>query len=152
MWNAQSRPLRHPARGRAAELLWCARTAGRSSTALDGGPAQRLFHEGACRAPSRRRLALRSPEFQGELLRRNLALAAALGPVAERHHTTVAAVAVAWTLAWPGVTGAIVGARRPAEIDGWLDAAALDLTASDLDEIAGAITRTGAGAGPVRPS
>jgi aryl-alcohol dehydrogenase-like predicted oxidoreductase len=90
----------------------------------------------------------RSPEFQGDKLQRNLALADALRPVAERHGTTVATVAIAWTLAWPGVTGAIVGARRPAQIDGWIDAARLELTAADLDEIAAALERTGAGTGP----
>src|SRR3989441_2360794 len=63
----------------------------------------------------------------------------------------VAAVAVAWTLAWPGVSGAIVGARSPAQVDGWISAASLALTDADLDEIAGAIERTGAGTGPVRP-
>lgn len=93
----------------------------------------------------------RSPEFRGEPLRRNLALAAALGPIAERHGTSVGAVAVAWTLAWPGVTGAIVGARRPSQIDGWLPAASLELTGTDLDEVAAALERTGAGAGPTRP-
>ena len=92
----------------------------------------------------------RSPEFQGEKLQRNLALADALRPIAERHRTSVAAVAIAWTLAWPGVTGAIVGARRPAQIDGWIDAAKLELTDADLGEIAGAIERTGAGTGPAR--
>jgi aryl-alcohol dehydrogenase-like predicted oxidoreductase len=92
----------------------------------------------------------RSPEFQGEKLQRNLALAAALAAIAERHRTTVGAVAIAWTLAWPGVTGAIVGARRPAQIDGWIDAARLDLTAADMDDIAAAIERTGAGTGPTR--
>jgi aryl-alcohol dehydrogenase-like predicted oxidoreductase len=60
-------------------------------------------------------------------------------------------VAVAWVLAWSGVTGAIVGARSPAQVDGWIEAATLDLTASDLDEIAAAIARTGAGSGPARP-
>jgi aryl-alcohol dehydrogenase-like predicted oxidoreductase len=84
-------------------------------------------------------------------LRRNLALADALKPIAQRHDTTVAAVAVAWTLAWPGVTGAIVGARNAAQVDGWLDAATLTLTDADLDEMAKAIRRTGAGSGPVRP-
>jgi aryl-alcohol dehydrogenase-like predicted oxidoreductase len=93
----------------------------------------------------------RSPEFRGDLLRRNLALAASLPPIAERHDTTVGAVAVAWTLAWPGVTGAIVGARRPDQIDGWVRAAELSLTQADLAEIATAIERTGAGAGPTRP-
>lgn len=93
----------------------------------------------------------RSKEFTGEGLRRNLALADALRPVAERNGTTVAAVAVAWVLAWPSVTGAIVGARNPQQVDGWLPAASLQLSEGDLDEIAEAIRRTGAGAGPERP-
>ncbi|MGV3722125.1 MAG: aldo/keto reductase, partial [Actinomycetota bacterium] len=54
----------------------------------------------------------RSPFFTGEALQRNVSLAEALRPIAERHGVSVGAVAVAWTLAWPGVTGAIVGARR----------------------------------------
>jgi len=93
----------------------------------------------------------RSTFFSGEALDRNLALADALSPIARRHDTTVGAIAVAWTLAWPAVTGAIVGARRPAQIDGWLPAASLELTEHDLDEIAGAIISTGAGSGPLRP-
>jgi aryl-alcohol dehydrogenase-like predicted oxidoreductase len=63
----------------------------------------------------------------------------------------VSAVAIAWTLAWPGVTGAIVGARTPEQVDGWIAAAPLDLTLSDLDQIAQAIGQTGAGAGPALP-
>ena len=94
----------------------------------------------------------RDPEFRGEKLRRNLALADALRPIAERHRTTVAAVAVAWTLTWPGVTGAIVGAREPSQVDGWIDAATLHLRKADLDEIAATITRTGAGKGPALPA
>ena len=81
----------------------------------------------------------------------NLALAGALVPVAQRHGVSVAAVAVAWTLAWPGVTGAIVGARRPGQVDGWLPAAGLRLTSADLDEIADGIRRTAAGTGPLTP-
>lgn len=90
-------------------------------------------------------------EFQGEALRRNLKLADALRPVAERHDVTVAAVAVAWTLAFPGVTGAIVGARHPGHVDGWIRAGRLTLDDRDLTEIAGAIAATGAGSGPVQP-
>ena len=92
----------------------------------------------------------RHPEFTGEKLEKNLKLAAALKPVAARHDTTVPAVAVAWVLANPAVTGAIVGARSPEQVDGWLDAAKLELTGADLDEIAAAIESTGAGEGPVR--
>jgi aryl-alcohol dehydrogenase-like predicted oxidoreductase len=93
----------------------------------------------------------RSENFSGDTLVRNLRLADALVPIAHRHDATVPAVAVAWTLAWPGVTGAIVGARDPVQVDGWLDAARLQLTRDDLAEIAGAIEATGAGAGPSLP-
>ncbi|GAB2556201.1 aldo/keto reductase [Nocardia heshunensis] len=88
------------------------------------------------------------PEFTTEL-DRNLALVEALRPIAAAHGTTVSAVAIAWTLTWPGVTGAIVGARSPEQIDGWIDAAALRLTPADLDAIAAALRATGAGEGPI---
>jgi aryl-alcohol dehydrogenase-like predicted oxidoreductase len=94
----------------------------------------------------------RVPGFTGEALHRNLALVETLRPVARRHDCSVAAVAVAWTLAWPGVTGAIVGARSPEQVDGWRAAMSLELSAADLDEVAAAIERTGAGSGPTRPA
>jgi aryl-alcohol dehydrogenase-like predicted oxidoreductase len=93
----------------------------------------------------------RSAEFQSPNIERNLALRDALLPVAERHGTNTATVAVAWTLAWPAVTGAIVGARSPEQVDGWIAAASLQLSAEDLDEIARAIRGSGAGAGPGHP-
>ena len=93
----------------------------------------------------------RSPEFQEPNLSRNLALRDALRPIAQRHGTTASAIAVAWTIAWPGVTGAIVGARSPKQVDGWIDAATLRLTPADLKEISAAIVRTGTGAGPTMP-
>jgi aryl-alcohol dehydrogenase-like predicted oxidoreductase len=93
----------------------------------------------------------RAPEFQAPNLDRNLALRDALRPVARRHGVSVSAVAIAWTLAWTGVTGAIVGARSAEQVDGWIGAAALDLSGADLDEIAAALARTGAGSGPLRP-
>ncbi len=94
----------------------------------------------------------RSPGFTEPGLSRNIAVRDALRPVAERHDTTVAAVAVAWTLAWDGVTGAIVGARRPEQIDGWIAAATLGLSDRDLDEVAAVVESSGAGSGPPRPS
>jgi aryl-alcohol dehydrogenase-like predicted oxidoreductase len=93
----------------------------------------------------------RSPDFNEPNLSRNLALRDALRPIAQRHRTTVSAVAVAWTLAWPGITGAIVGGRSPQQVDGWIDAASLELTAADLQEISDTIVRTGAGEGPTIP-
>ena len=94
----------------------------------------------------------RNPEFREPLLSRNLALRDALRPIASRHGVSVAAVAVAWTLSWPGVSGAIVGARSPEQVDGWLAAGNLTLEAADIDEIAGALERTQAGSGPTHPA
>ena len=91
----------------------------------------------------------RGPEFKSPQLERNLALRDALTPIAARHGTTVSAVAIAWVLAWPGVTGAIVGARSPEQVDGWLPAASVSLTPEDLAAIRSAIEQTGAGSGPV---
>ena len=93
----------------------------------------------------------RSPEFHPPAIDRNLALRDALRPTAQRHGVSVASVAVAWTLAWPGTSGAIVGARTPEQVDGWIDAAALELTDHDLEEIAHCIRATGAGEGPEQP-
>ena len=91
------------------------------------------------------------PDFTEPALSANLALAGALRPVAERHGVAPAAVAVAWTLTFPGVTGAIVGARSPHQVDGWLPAASLELKDDDLSDIAAAISATGAGTGPASP-
>jgi aryl-alcohol dehydrogenase-like predicted oxidoreductase len=91
----------------------------------------------------------RSTQFTEPQLSRNIGLRDALRPIAERHGVTVSAIAVAWTLACQGVTGAIVGARSPEQVDGWIAAGSLDLDASDLAQIAGAIQRTVAGSGPV---
>lgn len=79
------------------------------------------------------------PFFSGPLLRHSLALRDALVPLAHRHSTTVAAVALAWVLAWPGVTAAIAGARRPGQIDDWIDAASIELLPEDLDAVNAAI-------------
>jgi aryl-alcohol dehydrogenase-like predicted oxidoreductase len=94
----------------------------------------------------------RAPEFQPPRLAANLALRDALRPLAARRGVSVAALAVAWTLAWPGVTGAIVGARSPEQVEGWISSADLVLDPAELDAIAAAVSRTGAGRGPSRPS
>src|SRR6185295_19178646 len=80
----------------------------------------------------------KSPEFQEPKLSANIALRDALRPIARRHGTTVSAIAVAWTLTSPGVTGAIVGARSAEQVDGCIDAGRVTLTESDLAEIAAA--------------
>jgi aryl-alcohol dehydrogenase-like predicted oxidoreductase len=91
------------------------------------------------------------PDFEEPRLSRNIALRDALRPIAQRHGATIVAIAVAWAVAWPGVTGAIAGARTPEQVDGWVGGGRVELTGSDLDEIAHAIETTGAGDGPLRP-
>ena len=94
----------------------------------------------------------RSAEFNPPNLHHNLVLRDALKPIAQRHETSVSSVAIAWVLSWPGVTAAIVGARSPEQVDGWVGAANLELSQADLDEIVRVIERTGAGSGPSTPN
>jgi len=79
----------------------------------------------------------RAPPFRDPQLSENLELVGRLGVVAERHNTTPGAVAVAWTLRNPAVDGAIVGFRRPAQVDSIAAAANLDLSDEDVAEIEG---------------
>jgi aryl-alcohol dehydrogenase-like predicted oxidoreductase len=100
----------------------------------------------------------KAPSFQEPALSGNLALVAALEPIARRLDVTVSALAIAWVLAVPDVTGAIVGGRRPSQLDDWLDADAIELDAKTLAEIDGLVESTGAGTDqppqppPVAPS
>jgi aryl-alcohol dehydrogenase-like predicted oxidoreductase len=87
----------------------------------------------------------KAPPFQEPKLSQNLALVEALEPIAATLATTVASLALAWVLAVPGVTGVIVGGRRPAQLDDWLGADRLGLDAETLAEIEAAVEATGAG-------
>ncbi len=79
----------------------------------------------------------RDERFREPQLTRNLELVARLEKVADRHDTTPGAVAVAWTLRNPAVDGAIVGFRRPDQVDPILAAASLALSDEDVAEIEG---------------
>jgi aryl-alcohol dehydrogenase-like predicted oxidoreductase len=138
--------------GLAAELPWCLEhnTGVIVYSPMQSGLLTGSFTEARAEALGTDDWRSRSPEFQSPRLQSNLALADALRPIAARHGTTVGTIAVAWTLANPGVTGAIVGARSPEQVDGWIDAGHVDLNAADLDEISAAIERTGAGTGAIR--
>jgi aryl-alcohol dehydrogenase-like predicted oxidoreductase len=77
----------------------------------------------------------RSKYFQEPELTRNLTLASLFTQIGKRHGLTAGAVAIAWTLRHPAVTGAIVGARRPDQIDGIIGAGDFRLSDSELAEI-----------------
>ena len=78
---------------------------------------------------------LESEDFQEPNLSRNLARRDALRPIAQRLGTSVSSVALAWAVAWPGVTGAIVGARESKQIDGWIEGGRLELSKDDLQSL-----------------
>jgi aryl-alcohol dehydrogenase-like predicted oxidoreductase len=76
------------------------------------------------------------PWFTEPQLTQHLALVERLRAVADRHGVTPGAVAVAWTLRHPAVSGAITGYRRPDQVDPIVAAASLELTDADLAELA----------------
>jgi aryl-alcohol dehydrogenase-like predicted oxidoreductase len=86
----------------------------------------------------------RHPDFQEPRLSRNLRLVGLLRAIGARHDRTPAEVAIAWVLHNPAVTGAIVGARRPAQVRGVVGAAGFRLTPKDLAEIDAFFTKEAA--------
>jgi aryl-alcohol dehydrogenase-like predicted oxidoreductase len=91
------------------------------------------------------------PDFQEPGLSTNLAVVDRLAAIAGELGCSLPELAVAWALAWPAVGGAIVGARRPDQLDDWVGAGAVELDDARLDEIAALLDETGAGSGPTRP-
>ena len=79
----------------------------------------------------------KNPEYQEPRLTRNLALVEELRRIGGRYGTSPGAVAIAWTLRQPAVTAAIVGFRRPAQVDGLLAAASLRLAPEEIARIDG---------------
>jgi aryl-alcohol dehydrogenase-like predicted oxidoreductase len=77
----------------------------------------------------------RDEEFQEPHLSRNLKLAGLLQEIGYPYNRTTAEVAVAWTLRHPAVTGAIVGGRRPEQIEEIVGAAEFRLSESELEQI-----------------
>ncbi|WP_273886865.1 aldo/keto reductase [Rubrobacter naiadicus] len=78
----------------------------------------------------------RAPDFNEPRLSRNLALVELLREIGADHGGySPAEVAIAWTLRHPAVTAAIVGGRRPEQVDGVVGAADLTLADEDLSRI-----------------
>jgi aryl-alcohol dehydrogenase-like predicted oxidoreductase len=89
----------------------------------------------------------KNAEFNEPKLTRNVDLVERLRPIAERLGVGLPVLAVSWTLAVPGVTAAIVGARSPEQVDGWLPAGEMRLRDEDIEAIERAIADSGAGQG-----
>ncbi len=78
-----------------------------------------------------------SSDFRAPKLSQSLELVERLKKVAVRYGTTPGAVAIAWTLRLPAVTGAIVGARNAQQAEGVMRAGEIKLTPQDITEIEG---------------
>lgn len=78
----------------------------------------------------------RSSAFSGDVFANNLEVAGRLEKFAFDHGLTVPQVAIGWVLAHPGIDVALVGARRPGQIDGIADAGDLFFDPDELEEIA----------------
>jgi aryl-alcohol dehydrogenase-like predicted oxidoreductase len=75
------------------------------------------------------------PDYNEPGLSAHLALVERLRAVGNRRGYAPGAVAIAWTLRHPAVTGAIVGARKPDQVDEVVAAAAIHLSQLDLKDI-----------------
>ena len=78
-------------------------------------------------------------DFNEPKLSRNLELVDKLREVGERHGKSPAEVAIAWTLRHPAVTAAIVGGRRPDQVEGIVGAAGFRLSEEEISEVEAAI-------------
>ena len=74
-------------------------------------------------------------DFQEPRLSRNLELVELLEEIGADHGLSPGEVAIAWTLRQPAVTAAIVGGRRPDQVEGIIGAAELRLSEDELDRI-----------------
>jgi aryl-alcohol dehydrogenase-like predicted oxidoreductase len=81
------------------------------------------------------------PDFQEPRLSKNLELVELLRAIGEVHGRSPAEVAIAWTLRHPAVTAAIVGGRRPDQVDGVIGAAEFRLSDDEIEEIETALQR-----------
>ena len=77
----------------------------------------------------------RNDEFKEPRLTRNLEVTQRLAEIAATQHANAGAAAIAWALRHPAVTGAIVGARHPEQIDEIVAAASVKLSDTQAAEL-----------------
>ena len=81
------------------------------------------------------------PIFEAENFQKNLAVVEELKAIARTHGKTVAQLAQAWVLRRPEVTVALIGARKPSEIEASAQSAGWTLDDSTLAQIGEAMQR-----------
>ncbi|MDP9147702.1 MAG: aldo/keto reductase [Acidobacteriota bacterium] len=80
----------------------------------------------------------RNPEFKEPRLSKNIELVERLRHVGQRHGRGPGEIAIAWALHQAAITGVIVGARNPKQVEGVMGAGDLKLTSQEIAEIEGA--------------
>jgi aryl-alcohol dehydrogenase-like predicted oxidoreductase len=80
------------------------------------------------------------PEFQQPRLEQNLRMVSTLAEIGKQHGVEPGVVAIAWTLRHPAVTGAIVGARRPSQVDGIFPSVAFRLSPQEIEQLNGMVS------------
>jgi aryl-alcohol dehydrogenase-like predicted oxidoreductase len=75
------------------------------------------------------------PNFNEPLLTKHLDMVAELTAVAQELGITPAQLAIAWTLRWPAVTSAIVGARNPQQLVETIAAGEIELSEDVIQKI-----------------
>jgi methylglyoxal reductase len=76
-----------------------------------------------------------SPRFKRENRVKILNFLEGIRPIAEAHDAGLSQLAIAWALAQPGLTHALVGARNPEQVSENAGAAEVELTAEELTAI-----------------
>jgi aryl-alcohol dehydrogenase-like predicted oxidoreductase len=89
----------------------------------------------------------RGADFTGERLEANLRAGEQLARAAAQQGISSSTLAIAWVLACPGVTAAIVGARRPGQLGEWLPALDYELPADTARQLAETLTSATSGTG-----
>jgi aryl-alcohol dehydrogenase-like predicted oxidoreductase len=125
-------------RGIEAQILPTVRELGIGVTAY-GIMSRGLLSTGSARAIGENDPRARFPRFQGENLRRNLDLLAALERIANARGVTTAQLAIAWVAARGDDIVPLIGTKRRTGLAEALAALELSLTAADLAEIEAAI-------------
>jgi aryl-alcohol dehydrogenase-like predicted oxidoreductase len=78
---------------------------------------------------------LQYDDYRDQRFQINLVFIDKLGNIAARHCRPVSQIALAWVLRRPEITAAIVGARRPAQLEETIQAVNVRLSETDLSEI-----------------
>ena len=79
--------------------------------------------------------------FHGKEFRRNLKIVEKLKKIAAKHGKTVGQLAIAWVLSNPAVTSALVGAKRPSQLEENIGGAGWKLTKEELSRIDDILTK-----------